>query len=74
MIKVGQKVTFDPWRGIHTSLGTHNDTYVEGTVVYVNPAHNYCTVEYPLGDGKFKTSFNFVDIFGEKNYVRLVRR
>lgn len=74
MIKIGQKVSFDPWHGINSVLGSRNDGNVEGTVIYVNEPHNYFTVEYELGDGKFKTSFNFCDVFGEKRYVRMVRR
>lgn len=73
MIKIGQKVKFDPWRGVHTTLGAHDGEEVEGTVIYVNSGHHWCEVEYKLGNGEFKTSFNFCDIFGDKSHVRLVR-
>lgn len=73
MIKIGQKVSFDPWHGINSVLGSSNDGNVEGKVVYVNPKHNWFEVEYKMGDGKFKSSFNFCDVFGEDAFVRLVR-
>lgn len=74
MIKVGQKVRFDPWHGIHSMLGTRVGETVEGYVIYVNPEHSYFTVEYELGDKNFKSSFNFCDVFGRDAYVRPVRR
>lgn len=74
MIKIGQKVSFDPWHGINSVLGSRNDDNVEGRVIYINPKHNWFTVEYPLGNGKFRTSFHFCDVFGEKRFVRLVRK
>ena len=73
MIKLGQKVTFDPWHGIHATLGTRGGEKVEGTVILINPGHRYFTVSFKLGDEYFRTSFNFVDLYGKDRIVRIVK-
>lgn len=70
MIELGQKVVFDPWQG-QSGFGDVAGRKVEGTVVLVHPSHNYFTVEYKLGDKKFKTSFHFADVFGKYKCVWL---
>lgn len=68
MVKVGQKVRFDPFEEI-TGFGSNDNRgkYVTGTVVMVNEPHKWFLVEY--GDPKARTSFKFCDI-GER--VRIV--
>lgn len=61
MIKLGQKVRFDPFEyltgfGISSNRGSH----VVGTVVMVNEQNQWFSVEY--GDPKVRTSFKFCDI------------
>ena len=61
MIKVGQKVRFDPFDfivgyGAEVIRGNH----VTGTVVMVNEPHKWFSVEY--GDPKARISFKFCDI------------
>ena len=58
MIKVGQKVKFDPFdtiRGYGVEV-CHGE--VVGTVVDVNYEHKWFSVQY----GKLRTSFKFCDI------------
>ena len=75
MLKLGQKLKFDPWHGIHSVLGrVDTKDEVEGTIIYVHPNHHYVMVEYELGGEKFKTSFNYADIFGDDRTARLIRR
>lgn len=73
MIKVGQKVRFDPFHGIKACGVADVAGKVEGTVVYVHPEHRYFTAEYEAADKKFKISFNFNDLYGEKRNVFMVR-
>lgn len=73
MIKLGQKVKFDPWYGMHAIPGSRDSGKVEGTVILINPGHRYFTVSYKLGDEYFRTSFNFSDLHGDNRIVRIVR-
>ena len=64
MVKVGQKVRFDPFYyivGYASELVRGN--LVTGTVVMVHEPHKWFSVEY--GDPKARTSFKFCDI-GER--------
>lgn len=72
-INVGQKVRFDPYRGIKCYGAAEVSGEVEGVVVYVNPEHRYFTAEYEVGGQKFRISFNFVDMWGEKRNVFKVK-
>lgn len=61
MIKVGQKVKFNPFIGHHSTNGDitlFNNT--EGTVKYVNSRNRWFSVEW--GEPKMIISFNFNDI------------
>lgn len=69
MIKIGQKVKFDLWSNITNVMGSRSGDIAYGTVIYVNNRHNYFTVEYPLGNEKFRTCFHFVDMFGDRRTV-----
>ena len=63
LIRVGQKVRFDPFE---TSFGFGIDDMryeVKGTVVEVYPEHKWFSVEY--GDPKQRISFKFFEI-GER--------
>ena len=60
MIKVGQKVQFDPFRELKGfDVGCLRKT-VTGTVVMVNEPHRWFSVEY--GNPKMLTSFKFCEI------------
>lgn len=61
MIKVGQKVRFDPFEYL-TGFGASDNrgSYVIGTVVMVNEQNQWFSVEY--GTPKQRTSFKFCDI------------
>ncbi len=60
MIKVGQKVRFDPFEEI-TGFGSNDNRGkpVKGTVVMVNEPHRWFSVEYECGGVKQRTSFKF---------------
>lgn len=64
MVRVGQRVRFDPYEYI-TGYGSDliRGTKVNGTIVMVNEEHRWFSVEY--GDPKARTSFKFCDI-GER--------
>ena len=60
MIKVGQKVRFDPFESL---TGNDIDTIrkrVTGTVVFVNMKHRWFSVAYDKG--RSRISFHFADI------------
>lgn len=68
MVKVGQKVRFDPCShldGFCAEVVKGNE--VTGTIVMVNYKHGWFSVEY--GDPKARTSFNFVDIGDEVSVI-----
>lgn len=61
MIKVGQKVRFDPFAEVRGFCsGDFKGDYVTGTVVMVNEPHKWFSVEY--GFPKMRTSFKFCQI------------
>lgn len=61
MVKVGQKVRFDPLCCVTGfSAEAVRGNLVTGTVVYVNELHNWFSVEY--GNPKQRASFKFCDI------------
>jgi hypothetical protein len=60
MIKIGQKVKFNPHAGMHSSGDITPFENTVGTVKYINAAHRWFSVEY--GDPKLLISFNFHDI------------
>lgn len=61
MVKVGQKVRFDPFGAITGFASEDNrGRMLTGTVVMVNVPHKWFSVEY--GDPKMRTSFKFCDI------------
>ena len=61
MIKVGQKVRFDPFEYL-TGFGASDNrgNYVIGTVVMVNEQNQWFSVEYE--NPKMRASFKFCDI------------
>lgn len=61
MIKTGQKVKFNPFRGIHSMGDISATENTVGTVKYVNATHRWFSVEYG-DDVKLRISFNFNDI------------
>jgi hypothetical protein len=74
VIKVGQRVRFDPWHGIHILNGMVTGEEVIGTIISVYPQHRYFTVEYERDNIKYKTSFNFNDVYGSHKYVYFVEK
>ncbi len=61
MVKIGQKIRFDPFYAITGFASEDNKgNHLTGTVIYVNEAHQWFSVEY--GDPKTRTSFKFCDI------------
>lgn len=62
MIKLGQKVRFDPFKGLHMNGVVDVNKIVNGVVVYVSEAHKWFGVEYTDGENTWKTSFKFDDI------------
>lgn len=60
MIKVGQKVQFDPFTEIKGFDVKCLRKTVTGTVVMVNEPHQWFSVEY--GNPKMLTSFKFCEI------------
>lgn len=62
-VNVGDKVRFNPFKGIHVSgFAASKDTIVTGTVIEVHEEHRWFAVEYMLEDVKQRTSFNFSDV------------
>ena len=61
MIRIGQKVRFDPFEGLKGyGIGDSKGSLVTGTVVFINAPHQWFSVEY--GEAKMRTSFKFTDI------------
>lgn len=72
MLKLGQKVKFDPWKGQH-SVGINVPAgEIDGTIVCIHPSHHWFTVEYRTNNHKFRTSYHFCEVYGERKLVRLV--
>lgn len=59
MLKVGQKVRFDPFRELDGAGNTEIRQTVTGTVVYINEAHGWFSVIY--GEGQ-RTSYRLTDL------------
>lgn len=63
MITVDEKVQFDPFEAITGFASEDNrGKLVTGTVVYVNYANKWFSVEYECGGEKQRISFKFCDI------------
>ena len=64
MIEVGQKVKFDPFKGLNDGRGLPLiSTVMTGTVVEVHEDHRWFSVEYVDEEKtKQRISFNFHDI------------
>lgn len=63
MIKVGQKVAFDPFKDIKFNGALSFHETVEGVVHFVHPTHRWFNVEYGTEDiGRMLISFKFDDI------------
>lgn len=61
MVKVGQKVRFDPFQDLtFYGVADHRGSLITGEVVYVNQDHRWFSVQY--GELKMRTSFCFSDI------------
>ena len=67
MIKLGQKVKFNPMDGSHFIGCSTITEIVEGKVVYINEPHRWFSVAYGH-DNQCRTSFLFTDI-GDKVHV-----
>lgn len=72
MLRVGQKVKFDPWKGQH-NVGIAVDAgEMDGVIVCVHPGHHWFTIEYETNNHKFRTSYHFCEVYGERKHVKLV--
>ena len=69
MIKMNQKVEFDPFAGIHFAGIPNEREVVTGTVRYINKLHHWFSVEYGDDEGKRRISFKFDDIGKNVNIV-----
>ena len=61
MINIGQKVKFNPVKGMQSANDIRTAESTIGTVKYVNAKHRWFSVEYG-DDVKLRISFNFNDI------------
>lgn len=61
MINIGQKVKFNPFRGMQSAQDIRTAENTIGIVKYVNAKHRWFSVEYG-DDVKLRISFNFNDI------------
>lgn len=60
MIKVGQKVKFDPFSDVlGVGIRDLRGNYVFGTVVYVHRRHRWFLVEYGKGENQLRTAFSY---------------
>lgn len=73
MVKLGQKVRFDPFYNL-SGFGDVCGHFVEGTVILIHPTHEYFTVSYELGDKTQYMSFKFNDLTGERRCVWKVKK
>lgn len=60
MLEVGQKVVFDPYKGVKGFDKEYYSRDVVGKICYVNYPHRWFGVEW--GNPKQKTSFKFSQI------------
>lgn len=72
MVKIGDKVRFNPFDGIRVAMGSPKEPkHVTGRVIDIHEDHKWFDVMYEMGGVKFRTAFNFADlrevgIFGRK--------
>ena len=71
MIKVGQKVSFDPFIGVRCAGMSYISYPVIGTVSYVNTKHKWFSVEYDLEGTKQRASFKFSELGDRFKIVRV---
>lgn len=72
-LKIGQKVSFDPYRD-HRGYGVDEVRgNVTGTIVLVHEDHRYFTTEYGVGNQLFRISFKFNDYYGPHKRVFKVK-
>lgn len=62
MIKVGQRVRFNPFGGIKQYGLESMSEVVEGVVNYIHPTNQWFNVKYDGGDGMQLLGFRFDDI------------
>jgi hypothetical protein len=63
MVKIGQKVKFDPYKGIHVAGAFPVHATLTGTVIEIFKDHGWFSVEYEDPEGKKRrTSFKFQDV------------
>ena len=63
MVEIGQKVKFDPYAEANgTCSRTLKGNLVTGTVMLVNKAHKWFSIEYFINGSKQRTSYKFCDI------------
>ena len=62
MIKVGQRVQFNPFKDIRQNGFGNTSDIVEGIVHFVHPTHGWFNIEYDGGAGMQLLGFRFDDI------------
>lgn len=62
MIKTGQRVEFDPFKGFRQYGFSGTSDVVEGIVHFVHPTNHWFNVKYDGGDGPQLLGFKFDDI------------
>jgi uncharacterized protein Veg len=63
MVKVGQKVKFDPYKGLKVGSMASLSVTLTGKVIEVFEDHHWFSVQYTDEENnKRRTSFNFADI------------
>jgi hypothetical protein len=73
MIKVGQKVRFDPWSSLNITGINDVRGVVVGTIVEVYYEHRYFRTEYTVNNVKYHMSFKFNDVYGEEPTVEIIK-
>lgn len=68
MVKIGQKVRFNPLEDVQLSGLVDRREIKEGIVKYINSKHRWFSVEYDGGAGLQRISFDYTDL-GRKVHI-----
>jgi hypothetical protein len=70
MIKVGQRVRFNPFKGLHLHGSGAIEDEVVGVVHYIHPTNGWFNVKYDGGDGPQLLGFRYDDIGKNVKFVK----
>ena len=62
MIKIGQKVRFNPYKDLHIQGAGGIEDEVIGVVNYIHPTNGWFNVKYDGGDGPRLLGFRYDDV------------